>query len=156
VSTSVLAAVIVGVVIYSISCQVRGQALQGTRMALLPAGLIVFGLVDMVHMPAVGPADIACIAAGAVVAAAIGLAQGAQMRLEERNGSLWGQLPVKGLWLWAALIISRVAITVVAHAAGAGAAASLDSIIFVLGLNRLAQTGTIAARAAKAGLPIAA
>ena len=53
-------------------------------------------------------------------------------------------------------IISRVAIMVVAHAAGAGAAASLDSIIFVLGLNRLAQTGTIAARAAKADLPIAA
>jgi hypothetical protein len=102
VSTSVLVAVIAGVVIYSIYCQVRGQALQGTRTALLPAGLIVFGLVDMAYMPAVGPADIACIAASAVVAA------------------------------------------------------SLASIIFVLGLNRLAQTGTIAARAVKAGLPIAA
>jgi hypothetical protein len=156
VSTSVLAAVIVGVVGYSIYCQVRGQALQGTRMALLPAGLTVFGLVDMVHMPAVGLADIACIAASAVIAAAIGLAQGAQMRLAERNGSLWGQLPVKGLWLWAALIISRIAIMVVAHAVGAEAAASLDSIIFVLGLNRLAHTGTIAVRAAKAGLHITA
>jgi hypothetical protein len=156
VSTSVLVAAIAGVVIYSIYCQVRGQALQGTRTALLPAGLIVFGLVDMAHMPAVGPAAIACIAASAVVAAAIGLAQGAQMSLEEHNGSLWGQLPVKGLWLWAALIISRVAIMVVGHAVGAEAAASLASIIFVLGLNRLAQTGTIAARAVKAGLPIAA
>lgn len=126
-STSGLVAVIAGVVVYSICCQVRGQVPQGTRMALLPAGLIVFGLVDMAHMPGVGPADFAGIAAGAVVAAAIGLAQGAQMRLAERNGALWGQLPVKGLWLWA----SR-------------------------GVNRLAQTGTIAVRAAKAGLPIAA
>jgi hypothetical protein len=156
VSTSVLVAVIVGVVAYSIYCQVRGQVLLGTRMTLLPAGLIVLGLVDIAHMPAVGPADIACIAASAVVAAAIGLAQGARMRLAERNGVLWGQLPVKGLWLWAALIISRVVVMVAAHAVGAEAAASLDSIIFVLGLNRLAQTGAIAVRAAKAGLPIAA
>jgi hypothetical protein len=156
VSTSVLAAVILGAVVYSMYVQVRGQTVQWGRMALLPAGLIVFGFADMVHLPAAGPADIACIAASAVVAAAIGLVQGARMRLEERNGSLWAQLPVKGLWLWAALIISRIAIMFVAHAVGAEAAASFDSVIFVLGLNRLAQAGAIAARAARAGLPIAA
>ena len=43
-STSVLAAVIAGVVIYSIYMQARGQTVQWARLALLPAGPIVFGL----------------------------------------------------------------------------------------------------------------
>jgi hypothetical protein len=155
-STSLLAAVILGVVIYSVYIQVRGQAVQWARMALLPAGLVLFGFAEMVHVPGIGPADIACIAASAAAAVAIGLGQGAQMRLEDRNGSLWAKLPVRGLWFWAALIASRIAIMFVAHAIGAEAAASFDSIIFVLGLNRLAQAGTVAGRAAKAGLPVAA
>ncbi len=44
VTTSVLAAVFVGVVIYPIYMQARGQAVQWARLALLPAGLIVLGL----------------------------------------------------------------------------------------------------------------
>jgi hypothetical protein len=151
----ILAAAIAAALAFVIISQVKGQSLHGKQMALLPAILMVFGLVNLAGMSGVGPADIACITGSAVIAAAIGLGQGAVMRLEGRDGTLWGQLPRRGLWLWAALILSRVAVVVVAHALGAGAAASLDSIIVVLGINRLAQAAVVAARAVRAGLPIA-
>ena len=35
--------------------------------------------------------------------------------LAERDGYLWGRLPVRALWLWGALVASRVLLTVVAH-----------------------------------------
>jgi hypothetical protein len=140
---------------FVIVTQVRGQSLQARRLVLLPAILIVIGLAGLHGMTGVSPADIACITVGALIAATIGLAQGAVTRLQSRNGTLWGRLPVWGLWLWAALIVSRVAMMVAAHAIDAEAAASLDSVLVVLGINRLAQAGVIASRAARAGLPLA-
>ncbi len=148
-------AVLAAAVGFVIVTQVRGQSLQARRLVLLPAILIVTGLAGLHGMTGVSPADIACITVSALIAATIGLAQGAVTRLQSRNGTLWGRLPVSGLWLWAALIVSRVAMMVAAHAVGAQAAASLDSVLVVLGINRLAQAGVIASRAARAGLPLA-
>ena len=47
-----------------------------------------------------GPADLAWLTAGAAGSLLIGLAFGVIMRLEPR-GALWGQMPLRGLWLWA-------------------------------------------------------
>jgi hypothetical protein len=139
-------------VIYVIAGQVKGQLLQPKRLVVLPGVLIVVGLIGLAHMRGVGAADIACITATGLIAIAIGLGQGAVTRLETRGGALYGRLPVRGLWLWAALIGSRVLVMVAAHALGADAAASMDSILFVLGINRLAQAGVIVARAVRTGL----
>ena len=67
------------------------------------------------------------------------------MHLEARQGTLWGQMPLRGLWLWVALVGSRVAMMAVAYAIGAKAAYSFDAIILTLGINRLA--GTLFSRA---------
>jgi hypothetical protein len=136
-------------VIYVIVSQVKGQQLQGTRLVLLPTALILMGVIGLAGMSGVGAVAIGLIAASALIGVAIGLGQGAMTRLESRDGTLWARLPKRALWLWAALILSRVAIMVVAHGLGAGAATSLDSVIVVLGINRLAQAGVIAARAAR-------
>jgi hypothetical protein len=148
-------AVLVAAVGYEIYNQVKGQALHARRLVLLPAVLIVMGVAGLAGMSGVGAADIGCLAASALIAAAIGLGQGALTRLEVRAGALWGRLPGRGLWLWAALIVSRVAIVVAAHAIGADAAASLDSIVLALGINRLAQAGVIAARSTRTEAPLA-
>jgi hypothetical protein len=144
-------AVIAAVVVFVIAGQLKGQPLQGKRLLVLPGVLIVVGLAGLAHMHGVRAADIACITASALIATAIGFGQGVLTRLEMRGGVPYGRLPERALWLWAALIGSRVVVMVVAHALGADAAASMDAVLLVLGINRLAQGAVIAARATQMG-----
>lgn len=147
---------VVAIVVYVIGRQVVGEPLRGKRLILLPGILTVIGIVDLSgYKGHVGSLDVLFIAVSATVAIAIGLAQGFTMRLESRDGALWGQLPVKALWLWLALIVSRVLVIAIAHGAGAELAASATPILLTLGLNRLAQALVIGARAVTAGIPFA-
>ena len=90
-----------------------------------------------------------------MTAIAIGIALGAMTRLERRDGYLWAQLPKRGLWLWAALIVSRLLVTGIAPADGAHVAAGTAAILLMLGLNRAAQALVVAPRAIAAGIPFA-
>jgi len=146
--------VIVAVVVAMIISQVKGVTLSGRRLLLLPVILIGYGGWSLAGMRGVGLADIACIAVSAAIAAGIGLGQGRAMHLESRGGVLWGRLPLRGLWWWAALIAARIGMLAIAAALGAKAAGSADAVFLVLGLNRLAQSAMIALRASRAGLPL--
>jgi hypothetical protein len=42
-------------------------------------------------------ADVICLVISGLIAVTIGLLQGRMIRLEARNGALWGQMPVRGL-----------------------------------------------------------
>ena len=154
--TALVVVAVIGIVGYVIGRQLLGEPLRGKRLIVLPLILAGVGALDLGkdgrHPQAI---DIAFIVASGVVAAGIGLAQGGMMRLENRNGGLWGQMPVKSLWLWVALVMSRVLIGVVARASGAHVAASTASVLLVLGINRLAQAAVIAPRAIKDGIPFA-
>jgi hypothetical protein len=151
---TVMAAIgIIGFVIWQ---QVTGASLRGRRVIVLPAILTVIGILDLTSSKShAGPTDIALLVVSATVAIAIGVALGAMTRLERRNGHLWAQLPKRGLWLWGALILSRVVITAVAHVANAHLAAGTDAILLTLGLNRAAQAMVIVPRAIAAGIPFA-
>ena len=92
---------------------------------------------------------------GAIGSLVIGLAFGAVTRLQERNGALWAQLPLRGLWLWVALIGWRALVMVLAAKSGAHVAASTTPLLFTLGLNRLGQAAVIATRAMAAGIAFA-
>jgi hypothetical protein len=153
VSTVVIVAVVVVVIGMVVTRQLRGEPLRGKRVVVLPAVLIVIGLVNLHGARHVRPVDVVCIAVSALIAGWLGIRQGAVMWLERRDGGLWGQLPRRGLWLWAALIASRIVISVIAALLGAKIATSTDSVILVLGINRLAQAAVIAARAVAAGVP---
>ncbi|SRR5579871_4579773 len=148
---------VIGVIGYIIFRQVKGEPLRGKRAVLLPAILTVIGFTDLhgnggAHLQS---ADITCIVVGAAGSAAIGLAFGAITRLESRDGYLWAQLPLRGLWLWGALLAWRVAVMVMAHAVHANVAASSATLLFSLGINRLAQAAVIVPRAMAAGVPFA-
>jgi hypothetical protein len=151
--TALAAIAIVG---YVIGRQLIGEPMRGKRLIVLPLGLTVIGAADLhssrLH---VGAADVLCIALSAVIAAGIGLAQGRVMRLESRDGSLWAQLPLRGLWLWLTLVAARVAIMVLAHGLHARLAASTATILLTLGINRLAQAAVVTLRAVNAGIPFA-
>ncbi|MGH3169953.1 MAG: hypothetical protein ACRDN0_29235 [Trebonia sp.] len=148
----VLAAIaIIGFVIYQ---QLAGQLLRGKRVVVLPAVLTVIGVLNL-RGHHLGPADVTWLAVGAAGSLAIGLAFGLIYRLESRGGVLWGQMPLRGVWLWAALIAWRVAIMAIAAHSGAHVAASTTPLLFTLGLNRLGQAAVILPRALAAGIPFA-
>lgn len=150
----VLAAI--AIVLYVIARQFLGETLRARRVVVLPAILLVVGITGLHHgarHPT--PTDYACIATGAALAAAIGLAQGIVMRLEDRDGFLWGRMPKAGLWLWLALIASRLLFTAVAAGLDAKVAASSAPILLTLGANRLAMAGVIVLRAQAMGVPFA-
>ncbi|WP_435176815.1 hypothetical protein [Actinacidiphila sp. bgisy145] len=147
---------VIAIVAYVIGRQLLGESLRGKRVLLLPAILVVVGLtrLDSGSHP-VRAADIACLVVGGLIAAAIGAGQGAMMRLENREGGLWGRMPVRGLLLWAALLASRLVMTLLASALGAHVAASTAPVVLLLGVNRLGQAAIITRRALTAGIPFA-
>ncbi len=149
---TVLAAV--AIIVFVVGQQVVGAGVTGRRTLLLPLILTVIGLVQVTgHKAGATPTDFALIGVSAAIAIAIGLALGAMTRIERRSGYLWAQLPKSGLWLWAALIASRIAVGVVAHLLGAHVAAGTDAILLTLGLNRMAQAAVVVPRAVRAGIP---
>jgi hypothetical protein len=144
------------IVAYVIGRQLIGEPLRGKRLIVLPAVLTVIGALDL-HSGGrqLRTVDLVCLVVSGLIGAGIGVAQGRSMRLESRDGALWAQLPVKGLWLWLALVLSRIAMTVLASGLHAHVAASIAPILLLLGVNRLAQAAVVAPRAVLAGIPFA-
>ena len=143
---------VIGFVIYQ---QIAGQKVQGRRLVVLPAVLTVIGLADLHGAGHLRPADYLWLTVGAIGSLLIGVALGAITRLGSRDGVLWAKMPLRGLWLWAALIAWRGLIMLIAARAGAHMAASTTPLLFTLGLNRLGQAAVIAPRAMLAGIPFA-
>jgi hypothetical protein len=147
---------VIAVIGYVIGRQLMGEPLRGKRVVLLPVILAVAGAVDLgKHGRHVEPADVVCLVISGLIAVTIGLLQGRMMRLEGRNGALWGQMPVRGLWLWALLVGSRLIMTVIALAVGAKVAGSSAPIIMLLGINRLGQAAIVMRHALATGIPFA-
>jgi hypothetical protein len=147
---------VIGIIGYIIVRQVQGEPLRGKRTVVLPAVLTVIGFLNLrgggTHLTG---ADIACLAAGTAGSAVIGLAFGAVTRLQARGSYLWAQLPLRGLWLWAALVAWRVVMILLASGLHAHVAASSATLLLSLGVNRLAQAAVIVARATTMGVPFA-
>lgn len=147
---------VIAVIGYVIGRQLLGEPLRGKRVVALPVILAVAGAADLgKNGHHVKPADVACLVISGLIAATIGLLQGRMIRLEARNGALWGQMPVRGLWLWALLVGSRLIMTVIALAVGAKVAGSSAPIIMLLGINRLGQAAIVLRRALATGIPFA-
>ena len=151
---------VVAIIGWIVFRQLRGEPLRGKRAVLLPAILTVIGFTDL-HGHGGGSgshlatADIVAITIGTAGSAIIGLGFGAITRLEERGGHLWAQLPVYGLWLWLGLFVWRGVAFVIADAMHAHVAASSSTLLFALGVNRLAQAAVIVPRAMAMGTPFA-
>jgi hypothetical protein len=148
---------VVGVIGWIVYRQLRGEPLRGKRAVLLPAILTVVGFTDLhgAHGSHLATVDIVAITIGAAGSAVIGLGFGAITRLEERGGYLWAQLPVYGLWLWLALAAWRGVSFAIADGMHAHVAASTSTMLFGLGINRLAQAAVIVPRAMAMGTPFA-
>jgi hypothetical protein len=148
--------VVLGIMAYSIARQIAGEPLRVTRLLGLPAVLTVIGIVDVAKTRApASETDIVLIGVGVVVNVVIGVCQGRLMRLECREGYLWGQMPPRVLWWWAAKIGSGVILDGIGHALGAGLAIASAVMLLRLGVNRLAQAAIVAPRALATSVPFA-
>jgi hypothetical protein len=147
---------VIAIIGYVIGRQLLGEPLRGKRVVLLPVVLAVAGAADLgAHGRHVRPADVVFLVISGLIAVTIGLLQGRMMRLESRNGALWGQMPVRALWLWGLLVGSRLIMTVIAHAVGAKVAGSSAPIIMLLGINRIGQAAIVMRHALATGIPFA-
>jgi len=147
---------VIAIIGYVIGRQLMGEPLRGKRVVLLPVILAVAGAVDLgQHGRHVEPADVVFLVISGLIAVTIGLLQGRMIRLECRNGALWGQMPVRALWLWALLVGSRLIMTVIALAVGAKVAGSSAPIIMLLGINRVGQAVIVMRHALATGIPFA-
>ena len=148
---------IVAIMAYSVGRQIAGEPLRIKRLIGLPAVLTIVGIVDVTNSKGAGPTrlDIILIVAGCAVNAIIGLCQGRLMRLEARNGYLWGQMPKSVLWWWGAKIASGVVLDGIGHVLGAGIAVTAAVMLLRLGVNRLGQAAVVAPRAFTTGIPFA-
>jgi hypothetical protein len=147
---------VVAVIGYVIGRQLMGEPLRGKRVVVLPVILAVAGVLDLgKNGHHVRPADVVFLVISGLIAVTIGVLQGRMIRLESRNGALWGQMPVRALWLWAALVASRLIVTLIALAVGAKVAGSSTPIIMLLGINRLGQAAIVMRHALATGIPFA-
>jgi hypothetical protein len=147
---------VIAIIGYVIGRQLLGEPLRGKRVVVLPVILAVAGAVGLdTHGHHVEPADVACLVASGLIAVTIGLLQGRMIRLESRNGALWGQMPVRGLWLWALLAGSRLIMTFIALAVDAKVAGSSAPILMLLGINRIGQAAIVMRHALATGIPFA-
>lgn len=146
-----------GLVVMIIAQQLRGQRVRASRVIGLPLALTAFGLFTISrgtgHVTGV---DEAFLVVDVLLAVGIGLWQGRLIDLQRRaDGHSWLQMTRPGLWLWGALVATRVLVMLLAHAAGATFAASSAPLLLMLGLNRIGQGFVVGRRvlAAKAPAP---
>ncbi|WP_329462249.1 hypothetical protein [Streptomyces sp. NBC_01431] len=142
------------IVVAVIARQLRGEALTGRRLMVLPVVLTVIGLALLRHEHPTST-DVTCLVAGGLLAAGIGAGQGAMTRLEPRGGVTWARMPAAGLWLWALLVVTRLGLTAIAHTLDAKVAASSATIFLALGINRLGQAAVLVPRLLSSGMEFA-
>jgi hypothetical protein len=129
---------VTGIIGYVIVRQVQGEPLRGKRTVLLPAVLTVIGLLNLRSGGTrLTGADMTCLVVGTAGSAVIGLAFGTVTRLRAR------------LAAW------RVAVMLLASGMHAHAGASSATLLFGLGVSRLAQAAVIVVRAMATGVPFA-
>jgi hypothetical protein len=149
--------VVLAIMAYSIARQIAGEPLRAKRLIGLPAALTVIGVIDVVNSKGRAPTatDLVLIGVGCAINVVIGIGQGRLMRLEARDGYLWGQMPVSVLWWWAAKIAGGVVLDGIGYALGAHLATVSAVLLLRLGVNRLAQAAIVAPRALATGIPFA-
>lgn len=91
--------IIIAAVLYVMISRLMGEPAQAKRMLLVPAVLIVIGLLD-VSKAAQSPTSIAFLVGTATVSAAIGLLRGASIRVFVKEDIVYMRYTVTTVFLW--------------------------------------------------------
>jgi hypothetical protein len=153
--TILLVVAAVGYVLWS---RMQGRPLKLRRMLVLPAVLVVLGIVDLTgsSAPHLTSKDIAFLVISVVLSVVLGAARGATIELYPQQGELWQRYRRSTVALWIALIAAKLILIGIASAAGASAGSGTSTLLLTLGVSLLAEAAIVAPRAASTGLPLAA
>ena len=144
---------ILALVVFMVWRRMAGQPLRAGRLIIVPIVAVAFGLQAL---PGVGsdPAAIAVLAAEAVTGIATGAARGATVGIYERGGHLWYRYRPLTVVVWLLIIPLRIGMVLATTAIGVSLPTN-GALLIVLGASLLAESGVIALRASRTGVPYA-
>ena len=120
----------------------HGRPINSRRLLLMPALLSGYGVLQFTGAAGRGlrPVDVMIVAAGTAVAAAMGVARAVTVAVYVRDGQPWMRYRAATLALWAATVVTRLAVTAISIATGSSAAASRGpAILLSVGVTLLAE-----------------
>lgn len=125
---------------YVLFKKVQGQPLKAPkRLFALPIVLIVIGYGDLAHGAALKPVQITLTVVAALLSLGLGALRGRADKLSTRNGRLIMQWGALSLALFVGNLAAKLALDLIAVAAGGTAGAAGKSLIFTLGLTLFAE-----------------
>ena len=129
------------------------------KSLLFPLALGIYGavlLLDTTKHHALTLASIVLLVLSAAASTGFGVIRGRTIELFVRGGELWERASWKTIGVgWGGLVVTRIALIVVAAAAGAKVAASPTTIPLMLAVTLAAQMVVVRQRAKASGVPIA-
>lgn len=155
---STLVLILVGalVVLRVLGKQLTGSVVTARSLVLMPAILIVVGLVSAsTALSIANPGEIVFFLIDAVIGVGLGLARGATTRLSLRDGSLFQKGTALTLVLWLATIAVRVGAGLLGNSLGVAGTLTAASALLLFGLTIAAQNGVVYLRAQQQRLPLA-
>jgi hypothetical protein len=138
---------IAAAVVWILARQVRVTPVKPRLLWLVPLLLAFFGIRSLPASTWHVPADLALLAASAVISIGLGLWRGQTIRVwRDADGTWWRQGSTLTLVLWGALIAARGLIYGAGVAVGHREATNLGAILIVLALGFAAQNAVTALR----------
>jgi hypothetical protein len=144
---------IVAVFGYVMVRRLAGEPLQARRLALLPAGLTIWGIYQLgkYHVTLF---DVALLVVEVVVALGLGLLRGMTIKVYEQAGHLWYRYRPATIAMWFASAAIRLGIGLGAHLLGASLAPTA-SLVLTIGVTFLGEAAVVGTRALRSGVPFA-
>jgi uncharacterized protein GlcG (DUF336 family) len=140
--TAFSALLVLAAVGYVLTSRWHGRPINPRRLLLMPAVLSGYGLLQFTGAAGRGlrAVDVVVIAAGAAVAALMGLARAVTVAVYVRDGQPWMRYRPATLALWAATLATRLAVTAISIAIGSSAGATRwPAILLSVGVTLLAE-----------------
>lgn len=139
---------IIAAIGYVLGRRMLGQLLEARALLVLPAVLTVVGFTQLHEVRPVSVAAVTFAGVGVVASVLIGLARGATIALEERDGRVWMRYRWSTVCLWVLNFAVKAAMIpvelLVSHSASSAAG---HSIVFAIGLGILAESAVVLLRA---------
>ncbi|MGK5729040.1 DUF1453 domain-containing protein [Streptomyces sp. URMC 124] len=148
-----LTAIVAVVVIVVVIKRLKGEPLNARDLLAPPVVLIAVGAVSLAKAQQVTGADLAWVAAGALLGCGLGAVRGATVQLSERAGALWQRYTGRTFLVLAGSAVIMGGFGLLAARAGVPEAAR--PIQLNIGVSFLGEALVIGARGLASGVPFA-
>lgn len=157
-SMSPIVMILIGVlvIVRVVGKQVVGSAVTTRSLVLMPAILVVLGIISISSaLPSASAGELGFFTLDVVVLVVLGIARGASTQLSIRDGGLYQKGSALTLVLWLGTIALRIGAGFLAARLGVGGGLTTASVLLTFGLSIAMQNATVWLRAQQRNLPLA-